>query len=127
MRLRERERYDTLYEVRDLVQSLNWVVLDVETTSLEGEIIQWAVAAPDGTILGQGFVQPTKPITEGARAVHSIQDGQVADAPPLRRCGRRSGRCLPGEPLSPITPALRRRASSPRPGRISASCEASQS
>jgi DNA polymerase-3 subunit epsilon len=39
------------------------------------------VAAPDGTILGQGFVQPTRPITEGARAVHGIADEQVAEAP----------------------------------------------
>ena len=81
MRLRERERYDTLYAVRDLVQEGNWVVFDSETTSLEGEIIQWAVAAPDGTILGQGYVQPTRPITEGARAIHGIADEQVAAAP----------------------------------------------
>src|SRR5215470_6059004 len=54
MRLREHERYDTLYAVRDLVQQGNWVAFDSETTSLEGEIISWAVAAPDGTILGQG-------------------------------------------------------------------------
>src|SRR5262249_32487591 len=81
MRLRERERYDTLYAVRDLVQQGNWVTFDSETTSLEGEIISWAVAAPDGTILGQGFIQPTRPITEGARAIHGIADEQVADAP----------------------------------------------
>ena len=72
MRLRERERYDTLYAVRDLIHQGNWVAFDSETTSLEGEIISWAVAAPDGTILGQGFVQPTRPITEGARAIHHI-------------------------------------------------------
>ncbi len=81
MRRRERIRYDWLYEARELVRSGNWVVLDVETTSLEGEIIQWAVVASDGTILGEGFIHPTKPITEGARAIHQIADAQVAEAP----------------------------------------------
>jgi hypothetical protein len=45
-------------------------VLDVETTSLEGVIIQWAVAAQDSMIPGQGFVQPIRPITEGAALYH---------------------------------------------------------
>lgn len=81
MRRHEHERFDALYEARDLVRNGNWVVLDVETTSLEGEIIQWAVAAPDGTLLGQGLVQPTRPITESARAVQGITDERVADTP----------------------------------------------
>src|ERR1051326_6187666 len=82
MRRRERERFDALCEARELVQQGNWVVLDVETIGLEPpEIIQWAVAAPDGTILGQGFVHPTRRITEGARAIHGIPDEQVARAP----------------------------------------------
>ena len=98
MRLRERERCNALCAVRDLVRTGNWVVLDVETTSLEGEIIQWGVSSPDGTILGQGFVQPTRPITEGARAVHGIPDEQIAEAPPLPWCGRRSGRSWPARP-----------------------------
>src|SRR5690348_17885552 len=82
MRRRERERCDAFCEVREVVQQGNWVVLDVETIGLEPpEVIEWAVSAPDGTILGQGFVHPTRPITEGARAVHGIADAQVADAP----------------------------------------------
>lgn len=82
MRRRERERFDALCKARELVQQGNWVVLDCETVGLEPpEIIQWAVAAPDGTILGQGFVRPTRPITEGARAIHGIPDAQVAEAP----------------------------------------------
>ncbi len=79
--MRLRERYDTLYAVRDLVQQGNWITFDCETCSLEGEIVSWAVAAPDGTILGQGFIRPTGAITEGSRAVHGIQDEQVAAAP----------------------------------------------
>jgi DNA polymerase III epsilon subunit-like protein len=30
---------------------------------------------------GPGFVHPTRPITEGARAIHGISDAQVAEAP----------------------------------------------
>jgi hypothetical protein len=83
---RERERYDTLYAVRELVQQGNWVVLDVETTSLEQpEMVQWAVAAPDGTILGHGFVRPTRPITERA-----------GDPPDFRCAGRGSPRLRRG-------------------------------
>ena len=74
MRRRSRERFDALCEVRELVQQDNWAVLDVETIGLEpAEIIQWAAAAPDGTILGEGFVHPTRPITEGARAIYWAQ------------------------------------------------------
>ena len=46
MRRRERERFDALCAAREVVRAGNWVVLDVEPTSLEGEIIPWAVAAP---------------------------------------------------------------------------------
>jgi DNA polymerase-3 subunit epsilon len=72
---------DTLYEVKQVVETANWVTFDSETTSLDGQIIQWAVCAPDGTVLSSGYVRPTEEITEGARAVHGISDELLADKP----------------------------------------------
>ncbi|HLV97366.1 MAG TPA: 3'-5' exonuclease [Ktedonobacterales bacterium] len=111
MRRRERERYDALYEVRELVQQGNWVVLDVETIGLEPpEIIQWAVAAPDGTILGQGFVHPIRPITEGARAIHGIPDERVADAPPFAEAWSELSRLLAGKTVVAYNASFEREA-----------------
>lgn len=77
----QEDQYEVLYEVRQVVQANTYVVLDTETTSLSGQIIQWAVCDPDGAILGQGYVKPTEPITEGARAIHHISDEMLADKP----------------------------------------------
>jgi len=110
MRRRERERFDAFYEVRELIQRGDWVVLDVETIGLEPpEIIQWAVAAPDGTILGQGFVHPTRPFTEGARAIHGIPDERVADAPTFAEAWGELFRSWPIRRWSPIMLRLSKR------------------
>jgi DNA polymerase III epsilon subunit-like protein len=78
---RQERRWNTLWEVKQVADAANWVTFDSETTSLEGEIIQWAICAPNGSVLGEGLVKPTEPITEGARAIHGITDEMLADAP----------------------------------------------
>lgn len=76
-----RELWDVLWRAKRVVDSGNWVCFDTETTSLEGEIIEWAVCTPDGTILGQGRVKPTQPITEGAYAKHGITLDMLQNEP----------------------------------------------
>ena len=83
--MRLRERYDTLYAVRELVHQGNWVVLDSETTSLEGDIIQWAVAAPDGTILGQTLAHSCLDTgSESSVSDHRTVDFRTAFASPYK-------------------------------------------
>lgn len=58
-----------------------FVVLDTETTGLNGEICQIAVIDCAGTVLLNTLVKPTTPIPAGATAVHGITDADVAGAP----------------------------------------------
>ena len=71
---KDEDCYDVLWEVKQVVNEGNYVTLDTETTSLYGQIIQWAVCDSDGSLLGSGYVKPTGPIAEGARAIHGISD-----------------------------------------------------
>jgi len=75
------DREDVLRWAREMVQDGNYVCFDTETTDLHGEIVQWAVVTPDGTLLGSGFVKPTEAISESAQAIHGISNEMVKDAP----------------------------------------------
>src|SRR6266508_989847 len=59
------------------------VILDTETTDLDGYVVELAVIdAATGDTLLNTLVNPGEPISDGARWVHGITDEQVADAPP---------------------------------------------
>ena len=66
-----------------LLRREDWVILDLETTSLTGAIVEIAVIDRAGNTLFHSLVNPQMPITEGARAVHGISDEEVAQAPTL--------------------------------------------
>ena len=57
------------------------LILDTETTGLEGQVIELAVATVAGDVLLNTQVQPTIPVEEDARAVHGLTDRQLAKAP----------------------------------------------
>jgi DNA polymerase III epsilon subunit-like protein len=57
-----------------------YVVIDSETTGLQGEILDLAIVAVDGTVLFNELLKPTCPIEEGAMAVHGITEDMVATA-----------------------------------------------
>lgn len=78
---RKERRLNTLYAVQQATRDGNWITFDTETTGLEGEIIQWAVCAPDGNVLGQGYIKPHSTVEEGALAIHGITDESLADKP----------------------------------------------
>jgi len=60
------------------------VILDFETTDLDGYVVEVAVVdAATGATLLDTLVNPGCPIQPGARAVHGISDADVAGAPPL--------------------------------------------
>lgn len=58
------------------------VVLDTETTSLDGFAVEIAVLdVASGTVLFDRRLHPGEPISDGARQVHGISDADVADCP----------------------------------------------
>ncbi len=66
-----------------LLRHDDWVILDVETSGLgrTAEIVQIGVLAPDGAVLLDQMLKPSRPIPAAAHAVHGISDADVADAP----------------------------------------------
>ncbi|MBI3970890.1 MAG: 3'-5' exonuclease [Chloroflexi bacterium] len=67
-----------------LLARRDWVVLDTETTGLDGlaEVVQLAVVDPNGATLLDTLIRPTHPIPRDATAIHGITDDAVAHAPP---------------------------------------------
>ena len=75
-------RQRVLYEAREIWHS-GYVTFDTETTGLEQEdqVIQWAVCDQEANMLGSGYIKPTVPISDGAFAIHGINEEQLAEAP----------------------------------------------
>lgn len=60
------------------------VILDTETTDLDGVLVEVAVLdACTGEVLLDTLIRPDAPISPAATWVHGIRDADVADAPPL--------------------------------------------
>ncbi len=60
------------------------VILDTETTDLDGYVVEVAVLdAATGQVLLDSLVNPGCPVHPEARWVHGISDAELADAPPL--------------------------------------------
>lgn len=57
------------------------VILDTETTGLQGRIVDIAIIGIDGAALLSTLVNPEIPIPAGASNIHGITDEMVADAP----------------------------------------------
>lgn len=90
--LAELEAYDAMI-TQDRVQAVAWarerveqqdfVILDTETTSLNGYIVEIGVIDPAGRILFHSLLNPQIPITAVARSIHGITDEEAAQAPKL--------------------------------------------
>lgn len=59
----------------------NLLIVDTETTGLDGEVIEIAVATVQGEVLFDSLVRPTVPIEQGATKVHGLTDADLAGAP----------------------------------------------
>jgi DNA polymerase-3 subunit epsilon len=68
---------------KKLISRLDWVVVDTETTRINGEVVQMAIVSCLGEVLFDSLLKPTCPIDPGATAVHGITDAMVAAAPSL--------------------------------------------
>jgi DNA polymerase-3 subunit epsilon len=79
------DREKAAFWARSLLERLDWVILDTETTGISphDEIVQIAVLAPDGEALLDTLIRPTRSIPNEATGIHGITDADVADAPPF--------------------------------------------
>lgn len=57
------------------------VILDVETTDLDGAICQIAIIDTNGQMLLNSLVNPLQPCSQEATAVHGLRDVDLVDAP----------------------------------------------
>jgi DNA polymerase-3 subunit epsilon len=63
------------------INNADFIVLDTESTNLDGEIVDLAILDAAGTVMFDSLVKPVGRVTEGARAVHHISDEMIAEAP----------------------------------------------
>ena len=74
-------------KAKAIVELGNLVVLDTETTGLDGhaEVIQIAVVDRSGAVLLDSLVKPTCPVPAEATAVHGISDSDLVNAPTMNQ------------------------------------------
>jgi len=63
------------------LQTADFLVLDTETTDLQGEVIDLALIDAAGRVQLSTLVKPVGRISAGARAVHHIDQTMLTDAP----------------------------------------------
>lgn len=57
------------------------IILDTETTGLEGEIIELSIIDTSGNVLFDSLIRPIEPIPADATRIHGITNEDVIDAP----------------------------------------------
>lgn len=83
---RESDRNEAIEWARQTLQRSDVLILDTETTDLDGEIIELAVINLQGeTVFNQRF-NPKRPISEGAKAIHGITEEMLANEPRFADC-----------------------------------------
>ncbi len=69
---------------KDLLARNDWVVLDTETTSLNGVVIDLAIISPTGETLLNCLINPGQDkVSPSARRIHQINDEELENAPQL--------------------------------------------
>lgn len=75
------------------------VILDTETTDLDGYIVQIAVLSVDETVLFDSLVNPLTPIAPDAQAIHGLTTELLADAPTFAALETQLQELLAGRPV----------------------------
>lgn len=83
---RESDRNETIEWARQILQRSDVLILDTETTDLDGEIIELAIINLQGDVLFNRRFNPINSISEGAKAVHGISAEMLADEPRFADC-----------------------------------------
>ena len=77
----QKERAKAVSEARRILDTPGAVVVDTETTDLNGVVIELAIINLYGEVLYKSLFKPLEPISPKARAVHGISDDMLTDAP----------------------------------------------
>lgn len=79
------------------LRSHRTIILDTETTSLDGYLVQIAIIqAHDGQVVLDTLVNPQTDVSPGARSIHGITDAELATAPTFTALSDRVLRLLRG-------------------------------
>lgn len=79
---RAADRADASRQARIWLASKRTVILDTETTDLDGYLVQIAIIrAHDGAVLLDTLVNPEHPISASAQRIHGLTEEQLKDAP----------------------------------------------
>lgn len=79
--LHQAECHQIRTEIRELLSDETAIILDLETTDLDGYIVQLAIITLDGRIVLDTLVNPMHPISAEAQQVHGLTTEWVQDAP----------------------------------------------
>lgn len=86
LQTRESDRNEAIEWARQILQRSDVLILDTETTGLDGEIIELTIInLQDEVIYNQRF-NPLSEISEGAAAIHGITAEMVVDKPRFADC-----------------------------------------
>ncbi len=77
----EADRADAVRKARRMLARSDTLILDTETTSLDGYVVQIGILALDGTVLLDTLVNPLAPISEEAQRIHGINERDLVTAP----------------------------------------------
>lgn len=81
------ELFDSMPEsvtrLKRVVDNDDYIILDTETTDLDGYVYQLSILDSDGVILLNTLVKPPAPISPGASCIHGITNKAVENAPTL--------------------------------------------
>jgi DNA polymerase-3 subunit epsilon len=105
------DRADAQAWAQRLLARGDWVVLDAETTGLDGaaEMVQLAVLAADGRPLLDTLLRPQAPISPGAAAIHGLTAARVARAPAYPEIHAGLARLIAGRTVIAYNAAFDRR------------------
>jgi len=94
----ERDRREVCVWAADLLaHPETWCVIDTETTSLTGVIVELAIVDAAGTVLFESLVNPDGvKVSSTARAIHGLSDEELAAAPILPEIWPRIAEALAG-------------------------------
>jgi len=74
-------RNASIEEAREWLADPDCLILDTETTDLDGEVVQVAIMDMQGLLVFLSLVKPLEAISAGAQAVHGISLEMVERAP----------------------------------------------
>lgn len=75
------DREDAARIAREAMADLATVILDTETTDLDGYLVEIAIIDTAGEVLFNSRVNPQHPIGQEAQRIHHITEADLADAP----------------------------------------------